>query len=216
MKIQILFVLLLALAGTVQWDDPVWADKREKKRAPETLKELQIGQPAPKADVKMTDISGKNMSLRGAAGAKGLLVIFSCNTCPFVIAWEDRYLKLAEKCRESGVGLILVNSNEGKRNDDDSLEAMKAHAEEKGYSFPYVADARSDLADAFGAARTPHVFLLDSKLKLAYRGAIDDNSRSAAGVTENYLMDAIAAMSSGKPIAVQSTKSIGCSIKRKG
>lgn len=176
--------------------------------------ELAIGGKLPKAERKMKDISGKEMSLKDARGKNGLLVIFSCNTCPFVIAWEDRYLEIARKCKEKGIGMVAVNSNEGKRDGADSLEAMKAHAAEKGYTFPYVLDHSSEAADAFGATRTPQVFLFDKTLILVYRGAIDDNSRDAGQVNKRYLSDAVDAVAAGRTIAVRSTRSVGCSIKR--
>ena len=111
--------------------------------------------------------------------------------------------------------MILVNSNETQRSSVDSPDEMAAHAKAKGYTFPYAVDANSELADAFGATRTPHVFLFAAKLKLAYRGAIDD-SRDASEVKQHYLSDAIDAVAGGKLVAIQSTKSIGCGIKRKG
>lgn len=191
------------------------ADGKSARAEKKNAGELEIGAPAPKSDLKMPDVSGREISLKEAKDKKGLLVIFSCNTCPFVLAWEDRYLEIAQKCRDLGIGMIAVNSNEGLRDGVDSPEAMKSHAQEKGYGFPYVVDRRSELADAFGATRTPHVFLFDKKLTLVYRGAIDDNSRSPADVKARYLSDALDAVSKGKPVAVTSTKSIGCSIKRK-
>lgn len=194
----------------------VSGELRAKPVAPAGGKELRIGQSAPLADVKLLDVSGKQKSLKDARGPKGLLVVFSCNTCPFVLAWEDRYLEIAALCKEKGVGMLVVNSNEANRDGVDSFEAMQARTAEKGYTFPYVVDSMSRLADAFGATRTPHIFLFDRNLKLVYRGAIDDNSRNAAEVKEKYLANAIDALVEGKKIAVNSTKSIGCTIKRKG
>ena len=194
----------------------VSAEKRAKSVRPAPIKELAIGQSAPLADVKLAGVSGKETSLRDLRGPKGLLVVFSCNTCPFVVAWEDRYLEIAALCKEKGIGMVAVNSNEGNRDGVDSLGAMQTRAGEKGYTFPYVADSMSRIADAFGAGRTPHIFLFDRNLKLVYRGAIDDNSRNAAEVKERYLANAIDALAGGRKIAVNSTNSIGCSIKRKG
>ena len=177
--------------------------------------ELAIGSAAPMADRKMTDVSGKKLSLKSIAGPTGLLVVFSCNTCPFVLAWEDRYAQLAAQSAQAGVGMVLVNSNEGKRNGDDSLDAMKAHAKDREYAVPYLVDARSELADAFGASRTPHVFLFDRDLKLVYRGAIDDNSENAKKVKEDYVADAIGSLVAGEEVEIKTPRSIGCSIKRK-
>jgi peroxiredoxin len=177
-------------------------------------KELEIGSKAPLVDLKMRDVSGQMLSLRDVAGQNGLLVIFSCNTCPWVAAWEDRYLIVAQKAKELGIGMIAVNPNEAYRNRGDGFEDMQKRAQEKGYTFPYVLDEGSKLADAFGATRTPHVFLFNKELVLVYRGAIDDNARNPEAVTQHYLLDAMEAMASGKPIPVATTRSIGCTIKR--
>jgi peroxiredoxin len=177
-------------------------------------KELEIGSKAPLVDLKMRDVSGQMLSLRDVAGQNGLLVIFSCNTCPWVAAWEDRYLIVAQKAKELGIGMIAVNPNEAYRNRGDGFEDMQKRAQEKGYTFPYVLDEGSKLADAFGATRTPHVFLFNKELVLVYRGAIDDNARNPEAVTQHYLLDAMEAMASAKPIPVATTRSIGCTIKR--
>jgi peroxiredoxin len=182
--------------------------------SPELVAELEIGSRAPLSDVKMLDVSGDQISLEDAAGPAGLLVVFSCNTCPYVKAWEDRYLSASEKARDLGIGMIALNPNEAYRNRGDSYDDMKARAAEVGYAFPYVLDEDSRLADAFGATRTPQVFLFNADLELVYRGAIDDNSRSAADVDAHYLSDAMEAMVDGRAVSVNSTRSIGCEIKR--
>lgn len=176
---------------------------------------LTIGSKAPKVDYKMMSTMNEEISLKGIKAENGALVIFSCNTCPFVIAWEDRYPDVANWAKEAGVGLVLVNSNEAKRQGDDSMQKMKAHAEEKGYSnIPYVVDENSELANAFGAKTTPHVFLFDKDWKLVYEGAIDDNHKSKDAVEQTYLKDALKNLKAGKDIDPNDTKSIGCSIKR--
>lgn len=170
---------------------------------------------APMVSEKMTDINGAKVSLADIKKDNGLLVIFSCNTCPFVINWEDRYPELAKLAEKSNVGFVLVNSNEAKRTNDDSLEEMKKHAKEKGYgNVHYVVDENSAVANAFGAKSTPHVFLFDKNMELVYRGAIDDNNKSAADVKEHYLKDALIALVADKPIKQADTKALGCSIKR--
>lgn len=189
----------------------VFAFKGEDK----TSETLAIGAEAPKTDVKMTDVSGKEISLNEVKKDNGLLVIFSCNTCPFVIAWEDRYPGLAEMCEKNNVGMVLVNSNEAKRKGDDSMEEMKKHASEKNYKCFYTIDENSVLADAFGARTTPHVFLFNKDLKLIYRGSIDDTEgKKDKQPKEHYLINAIVNMTSGKTIVPDDTKAIGCSIKR--
>lgn len=177
--------------------------------------QLQIGDKAPKTDLKLKNIDGKMTTLADLNKENGLCVIYSCNTCPWVVAWEDRYNQLYKECDELGVGFVLVNSNEAKREGDDSMAAMQAHAEEQGYlDFPYLVDKNHQLADAFGATKTPDVFLFDADMKLVYKGAIDDNSKDKNAVEEAYLANAIKALSKGKKIDPAETKALGCSIKR--
>lgn len=183
--------------------------------------ELAIGDKAPLTEFKMTNIDGQDWSLVDLAGENGTLVIFTCNTCPFVVGregrsegWEGRYNEVIAFARENGIGSVLVNSNEAKRKGDDSLEEMKQHAREAGYIAPYVVDAGHKLADGFGARTTPHIYLLDGDFRLVYRGSIDDSVNSAADVKERYLEDAITKMVAGKKVKPAITKAIGCSIKR--
>lgn len=175
--------------------------------------ELEIGSAIPKSDVKMMDISGKEVSLADSKGENGLLVIFSCNTCPYVKLSESRIKELAVLSKQNKIGIILINSNEAQRDSDDSFDAMKKYARDQGYNFSYVVDKNSQVADAFGATRTPHCFLFDKK-GLAYRGAIDDNIKDANDAKEHFLKDAITALGSGKPVKINSSKSVGCTIKR--
>lgn len=175
--------------------------------------ELEIGKAIPSADVKMMDVSGKEISLSDAKGENGLLVMFSCNTCPYVKLSEARILEVAKMAKANKIGVVLVNSNESQRADEDSFDAMKKYAKGQGYDFSYVLDKNSIVADAFGASRTPHCFLFDKK-GLVYRGAIDDNIKDANDAKEHYLKDAITAVGTGKPVKTNSSKSVGCSIKR--
>jgi hypothetical protein len=182
--------------------------------------DLTIGSALPAAEVGMKDVSGKEFSLKELAGSKGLLVIFTSNTCPFVVGsegsegWEGRYPELAAYASRSGVGVAFVNSNEAKRDHGESFADMQQRYKEKKYGGHYLLDAGHKAADAFGARTTPHVFLFDSKLKLAYKGAIDDNVGSAAAVKEQWLNKAIDALASGAPIEPATTRNVGCSIKR--
>jgi len=176
---------------------------------------LKIGSKAPMTDYKMESTSSKSMSLDDVKGANGTLVMFSCNTCPFVIQWEDRYPGLAEQAKKHNIGFALINSNEAKREGADSKSEMKKHADEKGYAdIPYLVDQNSKLANAFGGKTTPHVFLFDADWKLVYEGAIDDNSKDAKAVSAPYLSNAMQNLVDGKPIDPNDTKAIGCSIKR--
>jgi glutathione peroxidase-family protein len=178
-----------------------------------SAKELDLGSILPLGDIKMADISGKDVSLNDAKGKNGLLVIFSCNTCPWVIAWEDRYVELAETYKDKGVGIVAINSNEKQFETVDSMKEMQAHAKEQGYNFYYTMDNGSKLASEFGATRTPHVYLFDKKDKLVYRGAIDDNARKPDKVENTYLADAIDNMLTGSAIDPAATKALGCAIK---
>lgn len=180
-----------------------------------TEDQLKIGEKAPKQDLQLKNIDGNDVTLEKLKGEKGLLVIYSCNTCPWVVAWEDRYNEIYKQCANEGIGFVLVNSNEAKREGADSMDEMKKHAKDKGYfNFAYVVDENHVLADAFGATKTPDVFLFNADLELVYKGAIDDNSKDKNAVEEPYLMNAVKALSAGKEINPATTKALGCSIKR--
>jgi len=178
-------------------------------------KEIDLGSKLPSEDIKMLDISGKKISLGDAKGENGLLVIFSCNTCPWVIKWEDRYVELAKKYKPKGIGVIAINSNEMTFQSSDSMEKMKEHANDNNYNFYYTMDEGSKLAREFGASRTPHVYLFDNNDELVYRGAIDDNANKARKVKKPYVANAIDAMLNGNDIKYASTKALGCGIKFK-
>ena len=177
--------------------------------------ELEIGSAMPLMDHQLADISGNTMTLADVKGDAGTLVVFSCNTCPWVIRWEDRYVSLANTYAPKGLGMIAVNSNATRFGGEDSLEEMLEHAKNNGYNFPYAQDPESELASAFGATKTPHIYLFDGDDKLVYRGAIDDNAKNAKKVDEPFLANAIDALLAGNPISPQTTKALGCSIKFK-
>lgn len=176
---------------------------------------LEIGDKAVLTDVKMTDVTGKSLSLSDVKDENGLLVLFSCNTCPFVKKWEGRYNDIKAWADKNDVGMIVLNSNYQKRSGDDSMEAMQQKADDHDYAFYYVVDEDSKIANAFGGQTTPHAFLFDGDFNLAYKGLIDDNHDSADDVSKAYLKDAISSLASGEEVAVTETKPIGCSIKRK-
>ncbi len=175
--------------------------------------ELSLGSYMPETDHELYDISGSKLTLNDIKGSSGTLVIFSCNTCPWVIRWEDRYVSIAEKYVPKGIGMIAVNSNSARFKGDDSMKKMVKHAKDNGYNFPYAQDPDSKLAKAFGARKTPHVYLFDGKNRLVYTGAIDDNARNAELVDENFLANAIDQMLNGQLIKKPISKAIGCSIK---
>lgn len=176
---------------------------------------LEIGSNIPSADKKMADVKGKMQSIQDAMGKNGVLVMFSCNTCPYVIKTQTRTKELISISKKNKIGMIIINSNEAKRDADDSMEAMKKYAKAQGYTCSYVLDENSAMADAFGATRTPEVFLFDKTGKLVYKGAIDDNHSEPKNVSDKFLQKAITAVANGQKVNPESTKSVGCSIKRK-
>ena len=176
---------------------------------------LSIGSTLPKSDKKLTDVSGKQISLKEAVDKKGLLVMFSCNTCPYVIKNQQRTNAICSYAQKNGLGVVVVNSNEGYRANEDSFEAMKAYAAEQKYGWKYVVDEASELANAFGAKRTPECYLFDKDLKLVYHGAIDNNPSDEDNVSRKHLQIAIDEVVNGKDVSVKETKSVGCGIKRK-
>ena len=175
---------------------------------------LPIGAVLPKADLKLTDISGKQISLKESFGEQGLLVMFTCNTCPVVIENQDRTKEICKYAASKKVGVMLLNSNEAGRRGQESLEAMQSYAKKQGFSWHYAVDKDSELANAFGANRTPECFLFDKSGKLIYHGAIDDNPQDAGNVKRQHLQHAIDELTTGKEISVKKTRSVGCSIKR--
>ncbi len=175
---------------------------------------IALGAEMPMADRAMANIDEKQYSLNDIKDTNGTLVIFSCNTCPFVIQWEDRYDDVVGIANRLNIGATFINSNEAKRTGDDSFTQMKVHAREANYQAPYLVDSKSELANAFGAKTTPHVFLFDANNVLVYKGAIDDNSKDASAVTKQYLKDALLALGNGEEIAVKQSDAKGCSIKR--
>ena len=181
---------------------------------------ITIGAVLPTADIKMKGIDGNTHTLNDLTGENGLLVIFSCNTCPFVVGsgdsegWDGRYNGIYEQCQKNGIGMVLINSNEAKRGNGDSMEDMIAYATERNFTMPYLMDRDHVVADAFGARTTPHIFLFGKKGSLEYKGAIDDSVESGKSVSEHWLNDALTAMRDGKKVDPQETRNKGCSIKR--
>ncbi|MCH8328634.1 MAG: redoxin family protein [Candidatus Marinimicrobia bacterium] len=161
----------------------------------------------------MKAVGNTDVTLNGSRGEAGLVVIFSCNTCPWVKAWEDRYVTLADAFIPKGFGVIAINSNAASRSRGENFDDMTAHAHENGYNFTYALDGGARLATEFGASRTPHVFVFDAEGTLVYRGAIDDNANQPDQVEDEYLADALSAMLAGQKIVQHSTKALGCAIK---
>jgi thioredoxin-related protein len=175
---------------------------------------LPIGADMPKADVKLKDISGKDITLQEAKKQNGLLVMFSCNTCPYVVKNQSRTQAVCKYALSKGLGVVVLNSNEGNRPGVDSYEKMQDYAKAQGYQWYYAVDKNNELADAFGASRTPECYLFNKEGKLVYHGAIDDNPGDASRVGRAHLKEAINELTAGKDISVKESRSVGCGIKR--
>jgi len=174
---------------------------------------LSLGDGIPEAATAMKNIDGSMMSIADARGEKGTLVIFTCNACPWVKAWETRIAEMGNMAQAKDVGVIAVNSNDPGKVAEDGYDVMQSRAKEKGLEFPYVVDATSGVARAIGATRTPEIFLFDAAGKLVYHGTIDDNAKEADKVEKHFLRDALKSVVSGEEVSVKETKALGCSIK---
>ena len=166
-------------------------------------------------DFSLPGVDGKTHALSDFSDKKLLAVIFSCNHCPYVQAWEDRMIAIQEQYADQGFQIVAISSNDENKYASDSFPEMKVRAEEKGFNFPYLYDEPQTIAAAYGAERTPEVFLFDGDRKLKYHGAIDDNYEEPENVSEAYLRDAIEALLNDKTPATQSTPPVGCTIKWK-
>jgi len=173
--------------------------------------EIKIGNMAP--DFNLTGVDGKNYSLSDFKDKKVLVVMFTCNHCPYVQAYEDRLIALQTECQDKGVGLVAINPNDDKNYPEDSFENMITRAKEKRFNFPYLRDKSQNVARAYGASHTPHVFVFDESKRLRYTGKIDDNWRDPNKVKERYLRDVIIALLDQKEIKNPDTYAIGCTIK---
>jgi len=175
---------------------------------------LPIGAPIPKADVRVKDVSGKELNLQEARQTNGLLVMFTCNTCPYVIRNQSRTNEICKYAQANKVGVVLLNANEGDRSGGNSFAEMQSYAKSQSYQWVYAVDDKSVLADAFGASRTPECYLFDKGGKLVYHGAIDDSPGDAGQVKRHHLKAAIDETLQGKEVSLKETRSVGCSINR--
>jgi peroxiredoxin len=174
---------------------------------------LEIGSPAP--DFNLTGTDNKKYSLYSFKDNKALIVIFSCNHCPYVKAYEDRIINIQQDYADKGVAIIAINSNEDVNYPDDSFENMKKRAAEKNFNFPYLRDEDQSVARAYDATHTPEIFLFDADRKLVFHGKIDDNWQEPDKVQNGYLRNALDELLAGKEISVPETFTIGCTIKWK-
>jgi peroxiredoxin len=166
-------------------------------------------------DFNLKNVDGKMVSLAGIKDAKGYIVIFTCNACPYAKAYEDRIIALHNKYAPLGYPVVAINPNDKNVQPADSYEKMQERAKEKKIPYSYLYDETQEVAKTYGATRTPHVYLLDASRVVKYIGAIDDNSEDAAAVKEKYVENAVEALRNGKEISTKETKAIGCSIKWK-
>src|SRR5690606_10974089 len=167
-------------------------------------------------DFRLKNFDGKMVSLADYRDQKGVILIFDCNTCPYSKAYNQRIIDLHEKYSPKGFPVVTINANDPKMSPGDSFEEMVKRAENKGYTFPYLVDESQEVARAFGATNTPHVFLLSksgSDFIVGYIGAIDNNSRNASSADKRYVENAIGAILEGKQVPVKKTKAVGCGIK---
>lgn len=174
----------------------------------------QVGDIA--TDFKLENIDGKMVSMADFKDAKGFIIVFTCNTCPFSVAYEDRIEALNKKYADKGYPVIAIMPNNTEVKPGDKMEAMQERAKEKGFTFPYLMDEGQKIYPQYGATKTPHVYVLERTKKgpqVKYIGAIDDNSRNESAVSTRYVEDAVDALLNGENVPLESTKAIGCSIK---
>lgn len=169
-------------------------------------------------DFTLKNVDGSMVSASDYENAKCFIIIFTCNHCPYSKMYEDRIIELDKKFKDQGYPVIAINSNDAVKQPQDSYENMQARAKDKGFTFPYLYDETQEYAHAYGATRTPHVFVLekeDSDLIVKYIGAIDNSARIAENASEKYVEDAVEALLAGKDPEVTNVKAIGCTIKWK-
>jgi peroxiredoxin len=172
---------------------------------------LKVGDQA--RDFELKNVDGKMVSLADFDDAKGYIIVFTCNTCPYAKAYEDRIVALHKKYAPQGYPVVAINPNDAAIQPGDSYEAMQQRAQEKALPYPYLLDDTQQIATFYGATRTPHVYVLDGDLRVQYIGAIDNNYKDAQQANERYVESAVEALKGGQTINPSTTKAIGCGIK---
>jgi peroxiredoxin len=171
------------------------------------------------ADFKLKNIDNKMIAMADYKDAKGIILVFTCNHCPFAKKYESRIMDLDKKMKPKGFPVVAISPNDPTVEPEDSFENMQKLAKAKGYSFPYLMDETQNVAKQYGATKTPHVYVLekqkDASYVVKYIGAIDDNCEDQAAVKEKYVENAVASILAGKPVTPDFTKAIGCGIKWK-
>jgi len=174
---------------------------------------LEIGSKG--MDFDLPGVDGKRYSLSSFVDRQAVVVIISCNHCPTVVAYEDRMIAIQNDYQEKGVALVAINPNDEARYPSDSFENMAIRAQEKGFNFPYLRDETQEVARAYGATRTPEVFVLDCDRRLAYHGRIDDNEYEPSSVQSHDLRKALDELLAGKSVSTPETTPVGCTVKWK-
>ncbi len=168
-------------------------------------------------DFNLKNIDGSMVSLNSNSDVKGYILVFTCNTCPYSVMYEDRIIALDKMYADKGYPVLAIQPNNTEKSPGDSFELMKQRADDKGFTFPYLIDDTQETTLAYGATNTPHVFVLDkqddSSFEVAYIGAIDNNSRNAAAADKHYVQDAINSLLANSEVSTTKTKAIGCTIK---
>ena len=177
---------------------------------------LKAGDTAP--DFKLKNVDGKEVSFASYPNAKGFIVVFTCNTCPYAVAYEQRIIDLDNKFRSQGYPVIAINPNDPEAQPDDAFNKMQELAKNKKYPFPYLFDAGQKVTDQFGAKRTPHIFIVSKSAKgnvVEYVGAIDNDPEGTKTEKIKYAEDVIASLKNNQKPTITQTKEIGCTVKRK-
>lgn len=172
---------------------------------------LAIGADAPLTDVALRNVDNRQLTVQQVRGERGTLVVFTCNHCPYAQQWEARLTAIGNEFRSRGIGVIAVNPNDPNRIEEDGFDEMVRRHRAAGMQFPYVVDPGSRLAAAYGATKTPEVYLFDRAMHLVYHGAIDDSVRGPGEA--HYLRDALRALLAGRPVNPATTRSVGCGIR---
>ncbi|GAB3506078.1 thioredoxin family protein [Emticicia fontis] len=216
MKKEIGFVLSMFIGVSLYTPLAIAMDRELPEPTQKVLAGYGVGDAI--ADFKLKNVDGKMVSLKDFDSAKGFIVVFISNHCPFSKSYEDRVIDIDKKYAPQGYPVIAINPNDPEAYEEDSFVNMQARAKEKGYPYPYLTDNTQAVSKAFGAMRTPHAFVLNKengKIIVHYIGAIDDNPQDPANVTKHYVSDAVNSLLLGKPVVTPTTKAIGCAIKWK-
>ncbi|MFA7445633.1 MAG: thioredoxin family protein [Flavobacteriaceae bacterium] len=210
-------LLMVSCKGETAQPETVVAENQTEETAKEEVVELsgyKIGDVA--TDFSLKNIDGKTVSLTDYTEAKGFIVTFTCNHCPYAMAYEDRIIALDKKYRDLGYPVIAINPNNPEKQPEDSFENMTIRAKEKGFAFPYLLDDGQHIFPQYGATKTPHIFVLQKTADgniVKYIGAVDDNYQDETEVTQKYVEEAVDALLKGEKVPVEVTKAIGCTIK---